>query len=99
MKDTIGSLKQWGYRTKITPHFDAPPKKARRAVEATLDGGEEDEMNAEGVNGEGGGGKKWVCRIGFERKGRPGVMDIEVSGTRSVQLLKLPRGGVTYVSS
>ena len=22
--------------------------------------------------------KNWECRIGFERKGRPGVMDIEV---------------------
>jgi hypothetical protein len=22
--------------------------------------------------------KQWECRIGFERKGRPGVLDIEV---------------------
>ena len=26
---TIGSPKQYHYRTKITPHFEAPPKKAR----------------------------------------------------------------------
>lgn len=24
-------------------------------------------------------GKSWECNIGFERKGKPGVMDIEVS--------------------
>ncbi|KAI0045363.1 S-adenosyl-L-methionine-dependent methyltransferase [Auriscalpium vulgare] len=28
--DTIGSPLQYGYRTKITPHFDAPPKKAQK---------------------------------------------------------------------
>jgi tRNA (uracil-5-)-methyltransferase len=41
-------------------------------------------MNAEeeGQNGAGGvdeDGKAWECKIGFERKGKPGVMDIEVS--------------------
>ena len=36
-------------------------------------------MNAGGgVNGH---SKSWECRIGFERKGRPGVMDIEVRPT------------------
>ncbi|KLT42869.1 S-adenosyl-L-methionine-dependent methyltransferase [Cutaneotrichosporon oleaginosum] len=30
--DTIGSPKQWAYRTKITPHFDAMPKAVRAAV-------------------------------------------------------------------
>ncbi|KAH7884083.1 tRNA methyltransferase [Phlebopus sp. FC_14] len=29
---TIGSPNQYHYRTKITPHFDAPPKKLRREV-------------------------------------------------------------------
>ncbi|RXK35210.1 tRNA (uracil-5-)-methyltransferase [Tremella mesenterica] len=62
IRETIGSPKQWGYRTKITPHFDAPPKSLQR-------------MNAPIVVEE--KRKKWECRIGFERKGRPGVMDIE----------------------
>ena len=25
MQDTIGSPMQYGYRTKLTPHFDGPP--------------------------------------------------------------------------
>ncbi|GFZ51651.1 hypothetical protein JCM24511_09419 [Saitozyma sp. JCM 24511] len=107
VKETIPSPKQWGYRTKITPHFDAPPKWSRaKAVpptpkaklnstavdeEASANGAgeshsEETAMNAlEGgagvvIGGKGAseaGSRKWECRIGFERKGRPGVMDIE----------------------
>lgn len=136
VKDTIASPKQWGYRTKITPHFDAPPKWARAAVEAKgkpevklgqnqteanagmvggdgadgAVGGEEEMMNEEevGLNGSkeevgealgaanggveaekeesavNGEKKEWECRIGFERKGRPGVMDIEVSHEVSI---------------
>ncbi|WRT64484.1 uncharacterized protein IL334_001416 [Kwoniella shivajii] len=68
IQPTIGSPKQWQYRTKITPHFDAPPKWAQKRLK---EGGEEDAMNA--LNE----GKGWEIRIGFERKGRPGVMDIE----------------------
>nr|XP_018265176.1 tRNA (uracil-5-)-methyltransferase [Kwoniella dejecticola CBS 10117]OBR87334.1 tRNA (uracil-5-)-methyltransferase [Kwoniella dejecticola CBS 10117] len=60
IQDTIGSPKQWGYRTKITPHFDAPPKWIQKQLKES--DGEK---------------KGWECRIGFERKGRPGVMDIE----------------------
>jgi hypothetical protein len=77
IQPTIGSPKQWGYRTKITPHFDAPPKAARAAKEAREQATEE-----EGMNGENDAEKEevgWECRIGFERKGRPGVLDIEVS--------------------
>ncbi|KAK8847679.1 hypothetical protein IAR55_005538 [Kwoniella newhampshirensis] len=69
---TIGSPKQWAYRTKITPHFDAPPKWARAKLAENAGGGEEDLMN-----GEQEARKGWECRIGFERKGKPGVMDIE----------------------
>lgn len=29
---TIGSPLQYGYRTKITPHFEAPPKRARETA-------------------------------------------------------------------
>jgi tRNA (uracil-5-)-methyltransferase len=90
IQPTIGSPKQWGYRTKITPHFDAPPKAARAAKEArdaaALVAGEEegmneeDEMNVEVEEEE--VKRDWECRIGFERKGRPGVLDIEVSHIR-----------------
>jgi tRNA (uracil-5-)-methyltransferase len=59
---TIGSPKQWGYRTKITPHFDAPPKWAQRP--------DQNEEDANDV-------REWSCRIGFDRKGKPGVLDIE----------------------
>ncbi len=30
IQPTIPSPLQYGYRTKITPHFDPPPKKARK---------------------------------------------------------------------
>jgi tRNA (uracil-5-)-methyltransferase len=118
IQDTIGSPKQWGYRTKITPHFDAMPKFMQAALKggsppasapaASAQGGaEEQEMNGQaevdetdevvggckhvrdvetaGAKEEGRGTKvikvgekEWELRIGFERKGRPGVMDIEV---------------------
>jgi len=78
IQPTIGSPKQWGYRTKITPHFDAPPKAARAAKEAK-DAKEVQEMGEEeGMNQDTEGKRDWECRIGFERKGRPGVLDIEV---------------------
>ncbi|WVQ98357.1 hypothetical protein IAU59_005480 [Kwoniella sp. CBS 9459] len=82
IQPTIGSPKQWAYRTKITPHFDAPPKAARNRMQAIkqaakdAEAGEEDLMNAD-VEAEQEGRKGWDCRIGFERKGKPGVMDIE----------------------
>jgi tRNA (uracil-5-)-methyltransferase len=103
VKDTIASPKQWGYRTKITPHFDAPPKWAKGKLEGVAEaktnvddaiseegamngvaqgpGGEDSAMKAEEGKANGnanGAAKTWECRIGFERKGRPGVMDIEV---------------------
>lgn len=101
---TIGSPKQWGYRTKITPHFDAVPKTVKAqmaAAAAAAQAGEEEE----GMNG---GGdvdvdvdipeavKNWECRIGFERKGRPGVLDIEVSPRLGspVSLIPLTRLGM-----
>ncbi|ORY30242.1 S-adenosyl-L-methionine-dependent methyltransferase [Naematelia encephala] len=94
VRDTIGSPKQWGYRTKITPHFEAPPKWARPKVPPPTKAavlGEEEILNQsveEVEQGEKGNGhienegeqtekRTFECRIGFERKGRPGVMDIE----------------------
>lgn len=62
---TIGSPEQWAYRTKITPHFDALPKRLR---EPAPEQSEEAEMN---------GQKEWEIRIGFDQKGRRGVLDIE----------------------
>lgn len=91
IQPTIGSPKQWGYRTKITPHFDAVPKSARAQLEreaavaraAAGAEGEEEGMNVDqpesyGITTEEGEKRSWECRIGFERKGRPGVLDIEV---------------------
>lgn len=59
--DTIGSPKQWAYRTKITPHFDAMPKGIRQAVT------EEDASNV----------PTWVPKIGFNTIGGGRVTDIE----------------------
>ena len=117
IQDTIGSPKQWGYRTKITPHFDAAPKVmqasliAQAAERKKVEGGkeaEEEAMNGvdqtevgrcghvkEDIGKEEGRGTKtvsagernWELRIGFERKGRPGVMDIEVSLVSSYAVL------------
>ena len=87
VRETVGSPKQWGYRTKITPHFDAPPNWARKAE---LNAKPKPELVREeetvngldmGVQEEAQPTRKWECRIGFERKGRPGVLDIEVSTT------------------
>jgi len=78
VRDTIGSPKKWGYRTKITPHFDAPPKRLREKETAAKAKGNEEEMGNQSGDGQEGERKKWECRIGFERKGGSGVMDIEV---------------------
>lgn len=60
---TIGSPLQYGYRTKITPHFDAPPenrtgRKGRPRGKREWD-------------------SKWELKIGFDAKGRGQVLDIE----------------------
>ncbi|GMK56930.1 hypothetical protein CspeluHIS016_0307700 [Cutaneotrichosporon spelunceum] len=60
--DTIGSPKQWAYRTKITPHFDAMPK-AVRAAHASEE--------------EAGNPSSWVPKIGFNTIGGGRVTDIE----------------------
>ncbi|KIK95989.1 hypothetical protein PAXRUDRAFT_139490 [Paxillus rubicundulus Ve08.2h10] len=58
---TIGSPKQYHYRTKITPHFEAPPKKAR---------------HDQGSNPTDGIKPDWL-KIGFNQIGKRTVMDIE----------------------
>lgn len=37
IQDTIGSPLQYGYRTKLTPHFDGPPGMPRRGPRKALD--------------------------------------------------------------
>ncbi|CAE6532090.1 unnamed protein product [Rhizoctonia solani] len=61
---TIPSPKQYNYRTKITPHFDAPPSNRTRRggkAKATAQDGD----------------ANWELRIGFNQIGRRNVLDIE----------------------
>ncbi|CAE6532955.1 unnamed protein product [Rhizoctonia solani] len=61
---TIPSPKQYNYRTKITPHFDAPPSnRTRRGGKA----------KSTAKNGD----ANWELRIGFNQMGRRNVLDIE----------------------
>ncbi|TFK63343.1 S-adenosyl-L-methionine-dependent methyltransferase [Pluteus cervinus] len=66
---TIGSPLQYNYRTKITPHFDAPPKKARAARTAKESAETDVNMNEETI-------PDWL-NIGFNKIGTRKVMDIE----------------------
>ena len=60
--DTIGSPLQYGYRTKLTPHFDGPP--GSRARRNRKDGSEQPSFDQ-------------VPPIGFMVKGTRKTMDIE----------------------
>ncbi|KAL8976140.1 MAG: hypothetical protein Q9205_007798, partial [Flavoplaca limonia] len=60
--DTIGSPLQYGYRTKLTPHFDGPP--GSRARKNRKDGSEQPSFDQ-------------VPPIGFMVKGTRKTMDIE----------------------
>ncbi|KAJ4490224.1 tRNA methyltransferase [Lentinula aciculospora] len=62
IQPTIGSPLQYGYRTKITPHFQAPPPKVdRTALQAQVESGEKPD---------------WL-QIGFNIQGQNKVFDIE----------------------
>ncbi|KAH7906899.1 S-adenosyl-L-methionine-dependent methyltransferase [Hygrophoropsis aurantiaca] len=61
---TIASPLQYNYRTKITPHFEAPSKKAKKA---RVDEGAPDDNAKPG----------WL-NIGFNQIGKRSVMDIEL---------------------
>jgi tRNA (uracil-5-)-methyltransferase len=63
--ETVGSPLQYGYRTKITPHFDAPPKKFQKAGPPITAGTEKMPQ------------PEWL-KIGFNHVGKRDVMDIEV---------------------
>ena len=62
---TVASPLQYGYRTKITPHFDAPPKRFQKRGPAPQD-------SIEDVT------KPVWLKIGFNHVGQRQVMDIEV---------------------
>jgi tRNA (uracil-5-)-methyltransferase len=59
----MGSPLQYGYRTKITPHYQAPPSKVDRA--------------ALQIQVESGNKPDWL-HIGFNLQGQNKVFDIEV---------------------
>ncbi|THV03367.1 tRNA methyltransferase [Dendrothele bispora CBS 962.96] len=62
VQPTIGSPLQYGYRTKITPHFQAPPPKIDKA-----------ELQKQCAEGE---APDWL-QIGFNHQGTSKVIDIE----------------------
>lgn len=69
IQPTIGSPLQYGYRTKITPHFQAPPSKIdRTGLEAQV---------ADGTK------PHWL-QIGFNVQGQNKVFDIEVQQISSL---------------
>ena len=63
IQSTMPSPEQYGYRTKITPHFQAPPTKADRDI-----------LQKDVAEGK---IPDWL-RIGFNIQGQNKVIDIEV---------------------
>lgn len=74
VRSTIGSTLQYGYRTKLTPHFDGPPGYRRR--------------RGKGKSGENAPVFQEVPPIGFMQKGMRKTIDIEDCpiGTDAVRL-------------
>ncbi|GAA5824137.1 hypothetical protein JCM3770_001405, partial [Rhodotorula araucariae] len=65
---TLPSPLQYGYRTKLTPHFQVPPSQnanKNRRKKASADKDDEEKK------------KEWEITIGFEQKGRKRIVDIE----------------------
>lgn len=60
---TIASPLQYGYRTKITPHFEAPPRRVQKSGRPS---GEDETIQPD-----------WL-KIGFNQIGKRITMDIEV---------------------
>ena len=75
VQPTIASPKQYGYRTKLTPHFDAPPRSAQLKKQEAKPGAQKTRADVEP--------ERWKPRIGFDQKGRKSVLDIEVGNRRS----------------
>lgn len=78
---TLPSPLEYGYRTKLTPHFQAPPPsgksggKDRQQRGRKGKGKETNAVLAEDTNEV--AEKEWEVTIGFEQKGRKRVIDIE----------------------
>ncbi|GAA5975857.1 hypothetical protein JCM11641_002822 [Rhodosporidiobolus odoratus] len=68
---TLPSPLQYGYRTKLTPHFDTPPTSNPRGGRKKGVSEEEVQKAQEKKRSE------WQLRIGFEQKGRKMLVDIE----------------------
>jgi len=71
---------QYNYRTKITPHFDAPPE--NRVVRGGRPRQKKERDSA------------WELAIGFEAKGRGQILDIEVRAILSMRILQTSRRNV-----
>ncbi|KAK4701850.1 hypothetical protein P7C70_g4374, partial [Phenoliferia sp. Uapishka_3] len=70
---TLPSPLQYGYRTKLTPHFQAPPASGKSGGGRSQRGKGKAQQQAEATGEE----KEWEVTIGFEEKGRKRVIDIE----------------------
>lgn len=73
---TLPSPLQYGYRTKLTPHFQAPPshgKSGRGKPNQWKGKGKGVEPPKADETEE----KDWEVTIGFEQKGRKRILDIE----------------------
>jgi tRNA (uracil-5-)-methyltransferase len=84
---TIPSPLQYAYRTKLTPHFEAPPKSVLKAVaRGEVEVGDDDAGKEK---------PEWL-KIGFNMAGMGRVMDIEVGGSfvRVLSMLDLTSVGM-----
>jgi tRNA (uracil-5-)-methyltransferase len=73
---TLPSPLQYGYRTKLTPHFQAPPTGGKKRQWKGKGKGVEAPATEAAVES-GQGEKEWEVTIGFEQKGRKRIIDIE----------------------
>ncbi|KAL8292128.1 hypothetical protein RQP46_001594 [Phenoliferia psychrophenolica] len=70
---TLPSPLQYGYRTKLTPHFQAPPANGKSTGGGRRGKGKGKQPEAEEQVEE----RDWEVTIGFEEKGRKRIIDIE----------------------
>ncbi|TNY24644.1 S-adenosyl-L-methionine-dependent methyltransferase [Rhodotorula diobovata] len=68
---TLPSPLEYGYRTKLTPHFQVPPSKNPNRNRRKPKGGAAQDQPPQGED------KEWEVTIGFEQKGRKRIVDIE----------------------
>mgnify|MGYP001565389557 CR=1 FL=1 len=65
---TLPSPLQYGYRTKLTPHFQAPPASGKSGGRRGKGKAQPQELEEQ---------RDWEVTIGFEEKGRKRIIDIE----------------------